>query len=308
MKFKSILVATDLSTQESLAIRRASQLAELHGSTIKLMYLPQRAQPAAVNAAARLTRAAHLLESSLGGLRVKTVPARPATLDDLAQHADGADLVVVPYRRERSAATLLKGQPAMRIVRDSRCPVLVTRPTGGPSYHRILVAVDFSQKSQALVKFASSIDPRAELEIFHALSTRNEARLRSAEAPEHAIHAYREHCLSVARSRMVSLTDSFDARRNRVQGAVGRGDPGREIVIQQEKSRCDLVVVGRGRASAWEDFLSASIVQRVLAWNSSDVLVIPQPPASATSAASAAAAARHAQPQPGLGAIARRSP
>lgn len=302
MKFKSILVATDLSAQESLAIRRASQLAELHGSTIKLMYLPQHAQPAAVNAAARLTRAAHLLEDSLGALRVKATPARLATLDDLAEHADGVDLVVVPYRRERSAATLLKGQPAMRIVRGARCPVLVTRPTGGPSYHRILVAVDFSQKSQALVKFASSIDPRAELEIFHALGTRDEAKLRSAEAPEHAIRAYREHCLSVARSRMVELTDSFDARRNRVQSAVGRGDPGREIVIQQERSCSDLVVVGRGRASAWEDFLSASTVQRVLGWGSSDVLVIPQAPVSA------AVIARHAQPQPGLGVIARRSP
>jgi nucleotide-binding universal stress UspA family protein len=87
--------------------------------------------------------------------------------------------------------------------------------------------------------------------------------------------AYREQCLKHARHRIVSLTDSFDARRNRVLATIGRGDPGRQAVIQQERSGADLVVLGKKRSTAWEDFFLGSIAHRVLSWGSSDVLVVP---------------------------------
>ena len=56
---------------------------------------------------------------------------------------------------------------------------------------------------------------------------------------------------------------------------IGRGDPGRQTVIEQERSDADLVVVGKSSSSAWEDFLCGSVAHRVLSWGSSDVLVVP---------------------------------
>jgi nucleotide-binding universal stress UspA family protein len=108
-----------------------------------------------------------------------------------------------------------------------------------------------------------------------------------AEATEQAIRAYRERCMRYASDRMLVLSDSFDARRNRVRTVIGRGDPGMQTVVQQEHSGADLVVLGKRRTSAWEEFFWGSVAHKVLSWGSSDVLVVPHDyvPASAPVAA-----------------------
>lgn len=277
----SILVATDLSAQEDVAVQRAARLALAHRAAVKLMFLPPHAQEVPRAASARLAEAARQLEEGFG-LRVKTVPLKLHTLDHLAAEARGMDLVVLPHRRERSTAAFFRGQPVLRLLRRSGCPVLVVRQLPGDHYRRILVPVDFSPASEVLVKLAAQLDARAELELFHAIDTLNEARLRSAEATEHAVRIYRERCLRDARERMLTLTDSFDARRNRFFTAIGRGDPGRQAVVQQERSGADLVVLGKRPTSAWEDFLCGSVAHRVLSWGRSDVLLVPQAHLGAT--------------------------
>jgi nucleotide-binding universal stress UspA family protein len=241
MNIKSILVATDLSVEENVAVQRASQLANAHGADLKLAYLPLDAQ---------------------------NVPT-------LAGLARGVDLVVLRHRSKRSTAAFFRGQPVMRLLRECECPILVTRDERDAPYLRTLVGVDLSAKSEALVGFAADFAPEASLELFHAVDTRDEARLRSAEATEHAISLYRRRCRADAEERMLTLTDSFDARRNRFLTTMVRGDAGMQIVVQQERSGADLVVVGKARSSAWEDFLCGSVAHRVLSWGSSDVLVVP---------------------------------
>jgi nucleotide-binding universal stress UspA family protein len=248
MNIKSILVATDLSVEENVAVQRASQLARAHGADINLAYLP------------------------LDGQNVPT----------LAGLARGVDLVVLSHRSRRSTAAFFRGQPVMRLLRERECPILVTRDARDAPYRRALVGVDLSARSQALVGFAADFAPEASLELFHAVSTRDEARLRSAEATEQAIRLYRRTRQADAAKRMLTLTDSFDARRNRFLTTTGRGDPGMQLVVQQERSSADLVVVGKSRSSAWEDFLCGSVAHRVLSWGSSDVLVVPHAFSQAT--------------------------
>jgi nucleotide-binding universal stress UspA family protein len=241
MNIQSILVATDLSAQGSVAVQRAWQLANAHRASLRPVYMPR-------------------------GLH--DVPA-------LAAQAQGMDLVVLPHQRERSVAAFFRGQLVARLLRNCDCPVLVARSANDEPYRRILVAVDFARGSETLVKIAADMEPRAELEVFHAVSTRGETRLRSAEATEQAVRAYRRSSLHHAQQRMLTLTDSFDARRNRVLTALGRGDPARQIVVQQQHSAADLVVVGKASSSAWQDFLCGNVAQRVLGWGRSDVLVVP---------------------------------
>ena len=238
MTIRSILVATDLTSRESLAVQRAWQVAKAHGATVKLI--------------------------------------KADRLEDAAAEAAGIDLLVVPDRSERSLRAFLLGQQVMRLLRSCGCPVLVARQLRGSHHERILVAADLSARSQALVEFAGAFEPRAQLEIFHAISTLEEAKLRSAEATEQAIRAYRERCRQRAREGMQALAATLDgAGTRRVDTAVGRGDAGIQAAIRQEESGADLVVIGRTPASAWEDFLCGSAAQRVLRWSSGDVLVVP---------------------------------
>jgi hypothetical protein len=108
MNIKSILVVTDLSARENIAVQRAWQLAD--------------AQAQAMN------------------------------------------LVVLPHRHERSTAAFFRGQPVLRLLRGCNCPVLVVREARGARYERVLVAVDFPETSESLVKLAASFDASAEIE------------------------------------------------------------------------------------------------------------------------------------------------
>jgi nucleotide-binding universal stress UspA family protein len=274
MNITSILVVTDLSARENIAVQRACQLAHAHRASIKLMYVPARGQPVLPAASSRLANLATQLEEGMQ-LCVRTAPLKSHQLKDLVAEAQEADLVVLPHRNERSTAAFFRGQPVLSLLRQCSRPVLVVRKAHTAPYGRVLVAVDFSEASKALVELAAEIDPSAELEIFHAISTLDEAKLRSAEAPEQAVRAYRERCLKQARERIVSFSDSFDARRNRVLTVIGRGDPGHQTVIQQQHSGANLVVLGKTRSTVWEDFLRGSVAHYVLSWGSSDVLVVP---------------------------------
>jgi nucleotide-binding universal stress UspA family protein len=285
MNIRTILVVTDLGARENAAVERAAQIAQAHGAMLRLMHAPASGREPEPGAAARLAQAAARLVARLN-FRVETVPVRDGDVERIAAEARGADLVVLPHRRERSTAAFFRGQPVLRLLRHAGRPVLVVRNAGGAHYRRILVGVDFTPASHDVVRIAARLDPLAQLELFHAIDTRGEAHPRAADAAAHAVRTYRAQCLKQAQQDMLTVTDSFEARRNRVMTAIGRGNAGRQILIQQEHAGADLVVVGMKHGTAWDDFLRASVAHRVLSWGRSDVLVVPE--AAATAKAPAA--------------------
>ena len=88
MTIKSILVVTDLSAHEGMAVQRASQLADAHRANIKFVYLPARADK----------------------------------LEELVAQAKGMDLIVLPHRRDRSPPPSAGSRcPASCATADARC-------------------------------------------------------------------------------------------------------------------------------------------------------------------------------------------
>lgn len=274
MKINSILAVTDLVPATDHAIDRAAMLAAQHGAVLSLMYAAAPGGRDVSDAVAQLTHlAAHASERF--GVTVRTVSRSAEAIERVTEESSYHDLVVISHRPERSLSAFLHGTWPERMMRLCRCPVLVTKLEANKSYGRILVAVDFTSASKALFNVALGFDADAEVELFHAISTRDEAKLRSAEASEHVIKAYRHRTRLQAHERMLWLTDSTDARRNRVMSAIGRGDPARQVAVQQEYGGAELIVVGRRLRSAVADFFFGSVAQRVLSWSSSDVLVVP---------------------------------
>ncbi|MDM0031875.1 universal stress protein [Variovorax sp. J22P271] len=284
MTIRSILAVTDFSPPSRLALERAARLAAEHRAVLKLMVLPASGSAPPPNSAGRLAHVARKLGHRFG-FTVRPVAQTANTLAHVAEEASCADLLVMSHRRERTLASLLQGQPAERLARLCRCPVLVTRTAPRQGYERILVAVDFTPASKRLVQLAWMLDSNAEVELFHAISTLNEAKLRSAEASRRAIQAYRHECMRHARDRIFWLTDSFDTRRNRVMSAIGYGDPARQAVVQQDHVGADLLVVGKRRSSPIADFVFGSVAHRVLCWATSDVLIVPDDFQASTRAA-----------------------
>lgn len=284
LTIRSILAVTDFSKEADWAVERAAQLAVEHRATLKLMFAPANGDAPPTDGASRLARTARALSTRLA-ITVRTANQTANALEHVAEEAACADLLVIGHQRESALATFLRGQPAERLTRLCRCPVLVTKLAPKRRYTRILVAVDFTPESRNLVKLACTLDADADVELFHAISSLNEAKLRCAEAPAQAVEAYRQECLRYARNRILGLTDSFDARRNRVMSKVSHGDPARQAAIQQEYVGADLLVVGRRRRLPLMAFLLGSVAQRVLCWATSDVLIVPHDARTSTRAA-----------------------
>ncbi len=273
--FQSFLAVTDLSARGNRAIERAALLAAEHGALLKLVYAPADLSPLAhAEAATALAGLARTMASRFDVL-VKQVAGPGGGLAQIVDEARHVDLVVLSHERDRSLGAFFTGQPVERLLRQVRCPVLVTRLDTRLRYSRILVAVDFTPASRELVSLAHGLDPEAALELFHALNTMHESKLRYAEVSDHAIKTYRHDSMRQARERLFSLTDSSSARRNRVLSAIGRGDPARQATVQQQHARAELLVVGKRRANPLADFLFGSVAQRVLCWATGDVLVVP---------------------------------
>lgn len=275
MRIQNILALTDFSTPAEHGLDRAAALAATHGARLRVLYACETPPLQLADPMARLEQRARQL-ARRHGVPVAAVAGAGRPLDDCLTEAGRADLLVAHGRMHRSWPVPPWRTLLYPLLRRCPCPVLVVcRPPRGP-YERVLVAVDFSAASRPLVRYAGDFGIGAALELFHAIDTHDEARLRSAEASTAAVQAYRREVLQHAQERLYRLSEVFDARRNRVGTLIGRGDLARHLTVQQESIGADLVVLGQARRSLLMELLRGSVPRRLLAGGlESDLLVVP---------------------------------
>lgn len=274
MSFHFILAVTDFSKLGDSALSRAAHLSAEHGAALKLVCFAAPGEDHPRNAACRLDELAGQL-SRHHGIEVQASNRISLAPEDLLADAQLADLVVWGVAPERTMRSFLVGQPVDGLLRKLQRPVLVVRsPAEGP-YSSVLVSVDFSKSSTDLVGLAFDISETARVELFHAVGTPYEGKLRYAAVSEEVIKGYREACRRQAGQRMFQLTDFFDARRNRVRATLGRGEPARQVAVQQQRSGAELIVVGKQPASLLSDLWFQSVAKRLLCLSDVDVLIAP---------------------------------
>lgn len=283
MTLRSMLVVTDFSPCGNKALSRTARLAAQHGAALRLVYLAFPGDAPPEDAATRLAH--HALQlGQRHGVRASAASRLGFTVEELLPEVRHADLVVWGTAPVSGLRSFFMGQPVERFIRAAKRPVLVVRREAAHDYRSLIVAVDFSRSSRTLVDFGLALARPAWAELFHAVSTANEGKLRYAEVSARAIKAYRDACRRHAQDRMLRLTDSYDARRNRVRSAVGHGDPARQTVVQQQHSGAELIVVGRHPSSRWTDLFFESTASRILGLATTDVLVVPHDWAPASGA------------------------
>ena len=281
-----ILAVTDFSARGDHALSRAAHLCAEHGSTLKLVYLAHPGEQPPPDADGRLAHHAQQL-GRRHDIRVHAARRTAWTVEDVLPEARCADLLVWGTAPVRGVGAFFRGQPLEGLLRKCPRPVLVVRePARGP-YRSMVVAVDFSEASRGLVEFGFALNKVARVELFHAVATFKEGKLRYAGVSEEIIEAYRAHCLREASDRMVWLADTYDACRDGVLSAIRYGSPAKQVVVQQQRSGAELIVVGKHPSSTVVDLLFGSVAQGVLQGSTSDVLVVPHGcrPATGTSAA-----------------------
>lgn len=290
-RFRSILVATDFSANASHAVRRAVQLAEQHSAHLSIVHVADAAGCAGlrdrfspfVDRDAKLELARESLcrfESEFIARSAVTVEREVRSgdvVEELLRASKQADLIVVGQRGARTLTDVVLGSTVERLLRMSRCPVLVVKQPTEDSYRRVLVPVDFTPWSEAATVAAASLAPDGAIQLFHAFKSKREEVLRQAYLSETVIReslAWEAAALdrrmrrSVARLGLDLLAVSF---------ALARGPAVKATLGQEEAHRADLVVAGKHGRSRIAGFLLGSVSGRLLARSRCDVLIVPGP-------------------------------
>jgi nucleotide-binding universal stress UspA family protein len=268
---KRILVALSLSDGRDAAFERGLALAAASGSELYLLHAVPADHAFSDHAAARLRRAAELRQrAAAAGVSALAVEQQGDPAEIIVLHAEArpADLIVMGHEQRTGWARFRRRSVAERVLRLTKRPTLVVPndDTGeGPGFENILVAVDLSPASPALIDTALRLsgDRNRQLTVLHAVDGVGMAGDGWME-PE-----YRGDVLAAARLELASLVPS--ASVGDVGLRIEAGTAAQAIGTCAAELKPDLIVMGRNR-----HFLPlAPTAVRVLRSTDRPLLIVP---------------------------------
>jgi len=188
--------------------------------------------------------------------------------------ADHADLLLLGAHGAGFLQRVLLGSTASRLLRKSRCPVLVVKQAAQDSYRRILITVDFSPASSTAIDLARTLAPHAHLLLLHVFEVPFEGKMQYAGVGEDIIFQYRIEARERALHQLHELAENAGLTTMDYTVLVLQGDATRQIIEQEEQHDCDLIVMGKHGTHVTEELLLGSVAKRVLAESGSDVLIV----------------------------------
>ncbi len=203
------------------------------------------------------------------GLAAMVVPAYASTTD--------SDLLLVGYRGHSTLRRMLIGSTASRLLRKSKCPVLVVKNPGTNPYLRALIPVDFSTGSELAVRLVREVAPQAHIILLHIFEVPFEGMLRYAGVSEDAIHHYRMEWKEKSRQKLHALAERSGLRGPNYPdyvGVVEHGQAVHKILEYAQSHHCDLIAMGKHGTFVTEELLLGSVTKRVLSDGNVDVLVV----------------------------------
>lgn len=278
MHFDSILAVSDFTAFSEHALERAALLARQHRITLRLIHLAEGQTTYPCDPIARLGQRARQL-ARRHGIPVHAIE-RSASLEDVLAEAHTATLLVMGPLSRRSWKRFHLGTTLDQAVHGSVSPLLVVKQVPVRPYERVLVAVDLSPRAKPLIDFARRFSTPTLLQLFHAIDTIEDGKLRSVNVSPDTIQANRFGSRQQARDRLTQLLGGLAATSPATTDPplvfdVGNGDPACATALHQQATRADLVVVGKRRRSPLARFFTSSVTQRLAKWADSDVLVAP---------------------------------
>ena len=287
-----ILTATDLSASSLHAVDRGFVLAHATGARYTVIHAlgidalaPLRELFGASNAAitekivdeAREELSGILAQPELNrgisaGIRLEEGQAT-AAISAFAD-AEHADLLLLGAHGAGFLQRVLLGSTASRLLRKSRCPVLVVKQAAHDSYRRILIAIDFSPASKTAIDLARTLAPQAHLLLLHVFEVPFEGKMHYAGVSEDIIYQYRIEARERALHQLHELAENAGLSPADYTVLVLQGDATRQILVQEEQHDCDLIVIGKHGIHVTEELLLGSVAKRVLAESGGDVLIV----------------------------------
>jgi nucleotide-binding universal stress UspA family protein len=291
-QLKHLLAATDLSSSSIPAVKRGFLIARAANARYTILHAvgldalaPLRellgmnadavSQKIAEEASERLTE---LVSGSAfnqevdASLQVEHGSALSAIVDCIATKS--IDLVLVGAHGSGFLQRMLLGSTASRLIRKSKCPVLIVKQQPQRAYQRALIAVDFSPASAMAIHMARNAAPEAEILLLHIFEVPFEDKMQYAGVSDDIINQYRIQAREQANRQLHDLAKSAGLSTMDYSGLVAGGDATRQIIEHEESYGCDLIVMGKHGTHVAEELLLGSVTKHVLAESQSDVLIV----------------------------------
>ena len=295
VKLERILCPTDLTPESDEALRYAVALARAYEAKLLLCHCGRAATAAAAVAGGAFGKvsfksifeaalAPHLGMTDLARLDWEGFVVRgdaPGMLISREAGMRRADLIVMRSRRRRYGAALL-GSTAEAVCRTAPCSVLVTHPrerewvgfsAGDIGLERVLVAHDFSDRSELALQYGASLSLKfgAVLHLLHVLRQPERDAHETAWLPGDAQRLYHASV-----RRLQEAVSGEVARACRLRPVVLTGRPYERVLSYAAEHDIDLVCIGADGVDRGLPALFGSNVDRVLRQSPCPVLVARQ--------------------------------
>ena len=224
----------------------------------------------------------HEISSYLGGepLRCEIRVGKPYEAMATLAVEVGADLVVIGPHGDRPHTSKFLGTTAERIVRASPIPVLVGTTPRGEVPQRILVPVDDTEMTGAILDAARPLAEQfdAQITLLHVWSNAvysHVASMSYAHAKNDAgAEAEIDQELVGAATHWLNDLARHGIGRERITTAVTYGKPGDAVITMANDVRADLIVLGRKSTRVLAPALLGSTIGTVLHEARCPVLVV----------------------------------
>ena len=185
-----------------------------------------------------------------------------------------ADLVVMRAHQSDSILAKIIGSTTDRVIRAACAPVLVVKRPVMQTYQRVVVAIETSDDSGAVVPFVAALFPLAGLHLIHVVQIPPQfevAMLHSGTGQ--SVAAHRDALIRKAKDSLRELSKRLAHRPTRSTTRVMVGDPAPSLIRATWSPKVDLVVLGPGGTGMIRRALLGSVTQRLLRSAACDVLI-----------------------------------
>jgi nucleotide-binding universal stress UspA family protein len=284
-----VLVATDLSTQAGLALRRAALLPLAEGARLELLYVLPEPRPKTRVVVPRPLRRKMMAEIDAVDILLRRRGVHGTKLEAMIAHGDPyerilaharsshAELVVLGRHGTSGVRTMLLGSTAERVVRGRVAPVLVVSTPADSPYERPLLGLDPQDDigASVLPSALRLLGPAAPgLTLVSAYEVALEGWLRAGDVPARDIAQLRKQSAQEAHEALKRAAARLRGRLN-VRAEVRAGDARAVLLRAIDRRRPDLVVLGTHARRGLARFLLGSVAVEVLRSSKTDVAIVP---------------------------------
>jgi len=289
---KHILHATDLSDASSISLNKTQSLMQSTGAKVTLLHCIEDKHDELIRfifktsedaEAQWLSRAQSDLtqrKQAFGSQdRVFTQIEKGKVADCVARVATDrhADLIVTGASEKSVLRHTFLGSNALKVLRQSTCPVLVVKKACQGQYQRILIGIDLSHEISNTLHYLKRMAPEAEIVLAHCYEIPFESKLdHYADYQDIHLMEYRQAIRDQALKRMQVITKHLATDPLKLTTIVTQGEPADTLLQLAQDQQCDLIVLNKNNLTTLDSWILGSVTNQIINESVLDILIIDQ--------------------------------